>query len=356
MFDRSKISAISGIVGWQQPYNPDYAILDATNLASVSGRYVNENELAKVEYIKDSQDYAGISDDNFNDKLVKLQETSILDVMDKVFNQPDFIDRQVLYRFANNKINTDSLPVGFVGYEIKKDNTKNVAIEIKRDLLEFSGAGDVTLVLYNSNKKAVIESQLVTIASDLQEIELNWRLDNESPLYMGDLYYGYFTQGVSVLPFKRDYEGADVQSAITHLCIQNIQVPDATSGDLFDLTLIESAEESWGLNPDFTVFYDYTDLILQNEFLFGKAIQMQCQIQALTIGMASLRTNRNEREGDTMMNRILVELEGTTEGTGIKKVGLGDKLTGEINRIRKEIDRLQRGYFPKGILSITRTR
>lgn len=356
MFDRSKISAISGIVGWLQPANPDYAILDATNLASVSGRYVNENKFVKVEYLKDTQDYAAIGDVEFNSELVQLQKTGILSIMDKVFDSSDFIDRQVLYRYANNKINTDALPDGFVGYEITPDDTKNVAIEIKRDLLEFSGAGDVTLVLYNSNQKAVVESKVVTISSDLQEVELNWRLDNESPLYKGNLYYGYFTNGVTVLPYKRDYQNSNVQSAITNICLQNIKVPDATAGDLFDLNDIEGAEESWGLNPDITVFYDYTDLILQNQFLFGRAIQLQCQIQSLTYYLASLRTNRNEREAESATNKILVELEGTTEGTGIKKVGLGDKLSGEINRIRKEIDRLQRGYFPKGILSITRTR
>lgn len=356
MFDRSKISALNGIVGWIQPYNPDYAILDAANTASESGRFINENKFVKVEYLKDTQDYADISDADFNTELSQLQKTGILSVMDKVFSESDFIDRQVLYRYANNKINTDALPAGFVGYEIKPDDTKNVAIEIKRDLLEFSGTGDITLVLYNSQQKAVVFSQVVTITSDLQEVELNWRLDNDSPLYKGDLYYGYFTQGVSVLPYKRDYENADIQSIITHLCIESIKVPGATAGDLFDLESIENSEEVWGMNPDITVFYDWTDLILQNKFLFGRAIQYQCQIQALTYYLASLRTNRNEREAESAMNKILVELEGTTEASGIKKVGLGDKLAGEITLIKKEIDRLRKGYFPEGILSITRTR
>jgi hypothetical protein len=356
MFNRTKISDISGIVGWIQPTNPEYAKLDATNLASGSGRFVNENKLAKVEYIYDTQEYSEISDADFNTELVQLQNTAILDVMDKVFNMPDFIDRQVLYRYPNNKVTTDALPDGFVGYEIKSDDTKNVAIEIKRDLLEFSGTGDITLVLYNSNQKAVVKSKVVTISSDLQEVELNWRLDNESPLYKGNLYYGYFTDGLEVLPYNRDYEGANVQSCITHLEIYNIQVAGATSGDLFDLDDIDSADECWGLNPDITVFYDYTDLILQNEFLFAKAIQMQCQLQAMSYIIASNRSNRNERLSNEMMERVRFEIEGTNPTAGLKKIGIRDKIIGEVNRIREEIERLQHGYFPKGILSITRTR
>jgi hypothetical protein len=356
MFDRSKISAISGIVGWIQPANPDYAILDAPNISSVSGRFINENKFVKVEYIKDSQDYASISDTVFNDELVQLQKTAILSVMDRVFNKPDFIDRQLVYRYPNNKVTTDSLLDGFVGYRISQDDTKNLAIEIKRDLLEFSGAGNVTLVLFNSQKQSTVFSKDVTIAGTLQEVELNWRLDNASPLYKGDIYYGYFTEGVTVLPFKRDYQNSNVKSCISNISIENIKVPDVSGGDLFDLTLIEGAEECWGLNPDITVFSDYTDLILQNQFLFAKAIQMQCQIQSLTYYLSSLRTNRIEREGNDAVNRIIIELEGTTESTGVKKVGLGDKLVGEINRIRKEITKLQKGYFNHGILSITRTR
>lgn len=355
MFSRSKISGISGIVGWLQPANPDYAILDATNLASTSGRYVNESKFVKIEYLKDTQDYADISDADFNAELVQLQKTAILSVMDQVFNKPDYIDRQVLYRHPNNKTETDDLPTGFVGYRIDQDMTKNLAFEIKRDLLEFEGTGDVTLVLFSSQKKESIFTKEVTISSTLQEVELNWRIDNSSPLYKGEFYYGYFTDGVTVKPYKRDYQNASVQSVITDLDVENIKVPTATGTDIFDLDDIEGAEEVWGLNPDITVFYDYTDLILQNQFLFARAIQLQCQIQSMTYYLASLRTNKSERKADNLMDRLVVELDGRTSETGSFKPGLAATLIAEIARIQKEFERLKDGYEHDGLLTITRT-
>lgn len=356
MFNRTKISAISGIVGWLQPANPDYAVLDATNLASVSGRYINESKFVKIEYLKDTQDYVDITDVAFNAELVQLQKTGILSVMDQVFNESDYIDRQILYKNPNNKTETDSLPAGFVGYRISQDDTKNLAIEIKRDLLEFDGAGDVTLVLFNSQQKTAVFTKTVTITSDLQEVELNWRLDNSSPLYKGDLFYGYFTSSVTggLLPFKREYQNANVKSVITDLCIENIKVPTATGSDIFDLDSIEGAEEVWGLNPDITVFYDYTDLILQNQFLFAYAIQLQCQIQSLTYYLSSLRTNKSDRKVAEMIDNIIVEIDGRSADTGSQKVGLANSLIYEIKRVRKEIKKLQRGYFHDGLITITR--
>lgn len=356
MFNRSKISAISGIVGWTQPINPSYAILDATNLASSSGRYVNENQYVKIEFLKDTQNYSSISNAQFNAELVQLQKTAILSVMDKIFNEPDFIDRQLLYKYANNKIKTDDLPSGFVGYRITQDIMNNLAIEIKRDLLEFSGTGDVVLKLFNSQQKTAIYTKTVSITSTLQEVELNWRLDNTSPLYKGDIFYGYFTEDMTLKPYDRDYQNSNIKSSITGLFIENIKIPTATGPDIFDLDSIEGADECWGLNPDITTFYDYTDLILQNKFLFANAIQMQCQIQAMTYYLSTLRSNINERISEAMMNNIIIEIDGRSEMTGVKKLGLSDKLLIEIGRIRNEIKRIQKGYFNYGITTITRTR
>jgi len=41
MINITKIqTALSGLVGFKQPYNPDYAIVDSTNQASSSGYYI----------------------------------------------------------------------------------------------------------------------------------------------------------------------------------------------------------------------------------------------------------------------------------------------------------------------------
>ena len=155
MFVVDKIrNTFSGIVGFRQPYNPEYAIIDASNLNSYSGYYVNDNEFAKIEYLKSCVNYKDISDSNFNDYLRRLISSSAIDVCNQVFVKPSYTDRNLLFKNANNKSETEVLPNGFVGYKINVSSEKNVAFKISRVLLEFEGSGDIEIMLFNSSSSA----------------------------------------------------------------------------------------------------------------------------------------------------------------------------------------------------------
>lgn len=354
MFNKSKvITALNGVVGWKQPLGSADPVLDAGNLASSSGYTFDENPFVKIQSLKDCQDYPDITDDQFNTYLSSFQDTSIANIINSVFDKSDYIDRQVLYRFANNKVDVDSLPDGFVGYEIDINNDKDLAFEISRVILEFQGTGDIKLLLFNSAKSTPIQSKVISIASSLQEETLNWRVDNTETFYKGKFYFGYLTNGLAVTPYKRDYENSNVKSNITGIGINNIQVSGHDAETLFDLTTIDGASESWGLNPDITVFDDYTDLIVQNKPLFAKAIQVQGQIEAINTYISSVRSNRNERLSDANINKMVIEINGLD--SDVKITGLKQKMFSELGRIRKEIRRLKEGYFSLGFIVNTRT-
>lgn len=350
MYNKTKvISGLSGLVGWRQPFNPALPVLDANNLTSSSNRYFNENPYVKLDYIKDMQDYIDISDTDFNTLLRNTEETAIQNVLDTVFDMPDFIDRQVLYQYANSKTKLESGNKGFVGFEIKISKEKNVAFEISRILLEFDGAGDVELLLFNSAKEMPIFTQKVTISSKFQEVELNWRVDNTNGFYKGDFYLGYLADGLTVTPFKRDYELSDIKSCVTHLLIEEGTFPTQTTAELGDLDNWQNTDNTYGLNPDITVFDDFTDMVIQNKQLFSSAIQMQGAINFIDMYISSLRSNRNNRISEEMISKIFVELNGLDNGM-TKQVGLRDKLGAEIKRISKEIMKLKRGYFADGFI------
>jgi len=184
MFNKNKvILALTGQVGWNQPFDPASPVLDTANKTATSGYRFDENSFVKIKAIKDTQDYPNISDEQFNTLLKTIQDTAIANTLNSVFDQPDFIDRQVLYPYANNKVNTESLPIGFVGYEIEVDNEKDMAFEITRCILEFQGLGDVKLLLFNSAKSTPIQSKIITITSSVQEVVLNWRVDNSDTCF-----------------------------------------------------------------------------------------------------------------------------------------------------------------------------
>lgn len=336
---------LAGLVGFRSPFNPEYQILDADNQTSRSGYFVTDNPFVKIEMIKDCMDYAAINDCDFNTYLKRKASSSIVSVANRVFNENDFIDRQVLYKNANNKLNTETLPVkGFVGYRITPELDNNIGFTIKRVFLEFEGTGDITLVLFNSAKSEVVYSQKVTISSTLQEEILNWTCSNTSGFYAGNYYLGYFTEGLTVKPYARDYNNSNCQSVIDRLCINPILFASTNSDKLPNLASEEGCSLSAGLNPDITVCYDYTDLMIQNERLFARAIQLDMQIAFLSEAMASIRSNRNERISAA---QIQIQIEGETGEDNVKVTGLRPQLFGAIKTIQKEIKKFQDGYFGK---------
>jgi len=353
MFNKNKIDTIYGIVGLRGSDNPRYPVLDAENSASTSGYFVDDNPYCKIELYKDNQDYSELSEIDFNGKLKNLQQSAISSVCGAVFNESDYIDRQVLYRYAQNKTSTETLPSGFIGYKITPNNKKSLAFSITRDILSFDGTGDIELMIFNSSKKEVVFSQIVSIVSDHQVVELDWTLDDTDGLYKGEYYYGYNTNGLTVQPFKRDYNNSNIESIITDLYIENIFVKDHDSNTLFDLTATEGNSLSTGLNPDITVYEDYTDLILSNKRLFARSILLDMQIKMIGFNLASIRSNKNERIGEANTVRMLQEIDGQSGDGVVKIAGLRPMLLGEIKRLSKEIESLKDGYFQGSISMYT---
>ena len=358
MFNKTKISAnLFGLVGFENPANPDYDVVDSANQKSRSGRYYTDNSYAKIEWFIDNTDYDQATDENVNDDLEKLSTQAITHVCDKVFDKPDFIDRQLLFQHANNKVNTDTLPVNnFVGYKIQTSLEKNQAFKFTRILLEFEGTGDLDLYLFHSSTSGPIESQTIEITSNNQAYALNWVIDYaDQAFFKGEFYLGYLADeaiAAGLTPIKRDYNSSNVMSCITHMNFETIQVPGVTTTTLWDLDDEEGAEECWGINPDITVYDDYTDLITQNEHLFAYAIQLQGQINFLSKIIASRRSNIEQRMGKEIITRILTEIEGVVD---TNKQGLKKELLNEINSLRKEVKKLSDGYFVNDFILNTMT-
>lgn len=351
MLNRSKaILGFDGLVGFESPANPSYQIVSAERLKSDSGLYYTDNPLVKIQYIKDTQDYSDISDSNFNSLLKSINDRAVIDILSKVHNKPDFIDRTPLYRYANNKVETENLPGGFKGYKLILNQSDNLAFEISRIFLEFSQDVAFTLYLFNSAKQQAVKSKDVTATAGIHKEDLNWVLDNTDSYYKGEYYIGYFSN--DPLPYKRDYEYSDIMSAIKGLWIEAVNFPDATGTSIFNLENDVSSDLCFGMNPDITVYNDYTDQSIQNKSLFAKAIQLQGQINILSSYIATQRTNRVSRITKEMVSQAVVELEGR-DAEGITMVGLKDKLKGEVNHITSEINKLKENYYKKGLITNT---
>lgn len=344
MIDITKIqTALSGIVGFKQPYNPDYAIVDSVNQASSSGYYITDNPYAKIEYIKDNQDYIDISTTDFNSLLTDIKKSAVSSVCNQVFSDYDFIDRTLLFKNASNKASVETLPTGFVGYHIRVTGQKNVAFKISRVLLDFQGTGSFTLLLWNTAKKAAIQSKVITITTDHQEVILDWVVDNTDTTYKGEYYIGYIANSLTVTPYKRDWNAGNILSSPTYLEVNRVKVSNHLTATLFDLTKVEGMSEDSGLNLDITVYEDYTDFIINNKSLFARAIQVDGIISCIQLYLSSLRSNSNQSQSAQLYEKLMIELKGTGSESIVKVIGLENQLLGEIASIRTEIGKLKKG-------------
>lgn len=344
---------LDGIVGFKQPYNPAYAVLDEELTLSESGYYVTENTFAKIEYIKDNQDYYKISNVEFNSLLKDIIKNGISNVCNRVFSEYDFLDRGILYKYASNKIEVETLPNGFVGYKIEVGTEKNIAFKINRVLLDFEGTGVITLILWNTSKKEPLYIKEIEINNDHQQEILGWVIDNSNTTYKGDYYLGYNTSGLTVSPYKRELNRAKIMSTIKYLCISKVVVLGHTNDILFDLNKIGGLSEDIGINLDISVYDDFTDFVINNKMLFARAIQLDCIIQCIQIYMASLRSNANQSNSNQLYEKIMIDLEGTTEGSLLKVNGLKNQLVGEITTIKQEIKKLKVGIFKSNQIMVS---
>jgi len=354
MFNVTKVqNGLTGVVGVRQPLNPEYAILTAPNTASSSGLYLDEVSHYKTEFFIDNIDYKDASDADKNTLITNIQKSAISSVMYEVFGEESYIDRNFVYSKATTRQTPESgILNGFVGFKIKPSAKKNIGFEITRIRLEFQGAGDIKIILFNSNVNDPIKTADITITSSDQIEELNWVVDSTDGDYKGEYYLGFIYDG-SLIPFKRDYQDSNYQNNIAELNIERVYVNDADGVAIFDLDQVYGLSQNCGLNPDITVYSDYTDLILNNKKLFARAIQYQWGIDMMRTYINSMRSNRNERISKDVIAQTLQAIEGSTINNPLKIVGLREYLGDEIVKLRKSVEQLKRGYFPYGVEVIT---
>ena len=359
MFDVQKIqTGLVEAVGIRQPLNPDLPVLDASILTSESGLWLNDVAGFDLATFKNTNEYFAADDAQFNELLQQTRESAITDLMYRVFSKPSYIDRNLLFTQTASRTNLETgVPAGFAGYRIRISDQKNVAFEITRTRLEYrAGAGvnpvQVTLYLFNSFAVNPLFSQQVDITSEDMVVDLNWKVDATASDYKGDYYFGLLlgqvdvpTGEIVVTPFKRDYENADLKNVFTALCIETISVPGYIGNVCFDPNLVETIDgTSVGINPDITVFYDYTDLILQNKLLFYRALQLTWAIKLMQICATSMRSNRDERRGKEIVNMIMLYVNGQ-KGEGLQYVkGHSQTLQYEIENLQAQLIGIKEGY------------
>jgi hypothetical protein len=346
MFDLIKIqAAFVGLVGIRQPFDPAYQKLDVSFETSDSGLYLDDISNYKTEYWIDTQDYKDITDTDLSLRMGQIRDGAVSSLLSQIFTESSYIDRNKLYSQTFDRqslITQQGDSQTFYGYEIIAGQEKNLAFKITKCTLEMVGTGNITIQLYNSSKTEPLFSQVVTIsgANSLTEIELNWIVDSTMIPYKGSYFIGYYKNS-NVQPIDRGYEAGDLMNSIKGLDIERMKIED----NFLNLASLSYESDHNGLNFDITTYFDYTDLVLQNTFLFAKSFQMTWAINVMLSYSSSTRVNGKERLSKEVIAYIIRSIEGQSGKDVLRIVGARELLAGELVRLREEIDKVKHGYF-----------
>lgn len=360
MFDVTKIqNSLFGLVGIRQPDNEDIPTLEPDVQLSDSGLYLDDVAPFDLQMVVDAQTFVKRTnpdfDTLFNTYLRNTQKSAISSILNQVFNKPDYIDRNLLFlnESPRNSLETFSSELAFMGYELEPSKTKDIGFKIPRVHCQFdfdTPTIDVVFFLFNSEKNEYLLTEDVTLSSSDQWVNLNWTVDSTLGDYKGTYY---FVIGVPVVgedklrfqPWKRDYEDADCQSEISELSIERVLFNDGMQITNFNSSLSIETNQNIGLNPEIQVYSDYTDLIINNKYMFAKAVQLSSVIQFLNMVSTSMRSNRNERLGKEIIGMIHTYITGINPDGSFNSTGLNKSVYYEIETLRKELNKLREGYF-----------
>ena len=319
MYNISTIKTnLSGEVGWRQPLESEFAIIDVPNLISSSGLIFQDfHPLVTIENLRNVVP-ENLSDAEFNTFISDMQRGVIAKAVQNVFQKKKpltkaLLDKLRLFDQANvmdDPINNSGF---WVGYEINLNKNNNLKVVIDAIGSQFDGIKTgLTIFLFHSSKKTAIKTfPLDTIKDDSKFDDLT-DFDLDYLTFIGGTYYiGYKQDDLgSVRALNRGFDLSDQQNKPKHFTIRPIRIENYTGIELFDIDDIEIASETHGLNFEFTTTIDLTNLISDQKQVFANLIGMQMAADVLEKIFNSTRTNAIKKETKDL---ALFELKGTDE-------------------------------------------
>jgi hypothetical protein len=326
-----------GVVGLRQPYDPKYAILDATLLVSSSGMYFEQYcSYVTIENLFNTQPFCYINSTNFNLTLTNAIKDSISKGIQSCFMENDIIENKLLYDYSNRKTSDYELVNGsdFVGYEITVSKRKDIKAIVNKVFTEFSGTGSLKLLLFNDNSVTTQQTKSITVTSKTAlETVLNWELPYSNGVAGGKYYIGYLTNGLTPKAINREWNGSNRPNRYNALSIKPVKIPNWTTETLFDIDTVEYTANTYGLNFDISSYRDYTSIVVNNKNMFTDVIGYQFAADMLGLMIAT-----NVETELPVKGNLLLELQGNFNSDNLPMVkGVMTKLTESIEIVKRKL-------------------
>jgi hypothetical protein len=344
------ISGLFTRVGWQQPTQSGYDILTGDNLVSLSGRFFGDfHSLLTIKNIKETIEDKDISSVNFNAWLIQKQKACINRVLQGVFNRDQIIEQlQLFSREYNQTKRLLTNESKFVGYKIELADNSSYSVVLNSVSLTFDSVSTFNLYCFHTAKGKIWEKSVTTVAgveTIVNITDLVLSISNNT-YKQGEFIFGYFQDDLGSSK-AINFDSCEYNEA----CIFSAEGCEAIAIGSTDIQTIDTVETNlnYGINLELTSVRDFTAVIVRNPSQFDEAVGLQMACDLIEQIIFSSRSNATERIQKEQVQAAYTDLnqdmpvDGAPYSAGLK------------NRLKRELQRLNKNYFPKEPIKIVQS-
>lgn len=336
-YDIEAVKEALARIGWKQPTAKGYDIVDTDNQASVSGRYFNDNSFhtaLTIENIKDAQEDAKISDEDFNTYLVEqMRDPVILSMLTQVFDVPQLIKSGLVYdKYQHTAYQTITGTSKFCGLAFNLSKRGGTSVMLNNAVLLFDANASFKLYLFNEYIGKVAEWDVSVVANVQKTVALDRAIHYQSAAVQGGAWFlGYFqddTGGAKAIDYSSDRN-----------CFSSVKVTsfeaNPTSATTVDFREYSERYSGYGLNVQISEYHDLTDKIVANAHLFDELQGLMMAAKVIELIKNTTRTNADSRIMKLNVSSYMVDLKGLKTDTGQWVPGIESKIAKTVKNIRQ---------------------
>ncbi len=363
-FDESLvIPALTKRKGWKQPTVaiPNFPTLTGDVITCQSGLPFNLDHAAcSPVLLWKCQEDNGISAEDFNQYLLDLQASVIMDALNGIFMMSQIIESPRSIFSKNFRTAYKPIPnVGdFCGWQINVAEG-DYAVKIESVGLIMSDSCTVTLYLYNDVIAEPLWTKDVTVVAgqnqeviNIDDLILHYSDDTHKT---GTFFFGYYqddlaNQGVQALDVYLDsFNGFNMMG---YQCFQ-------AKSNYTDKTFVRSQYETnyrtFGLNLEISSYNDFTNTIVRLAPQFDRLLGMCMTAKCITEVMTSGRINDGQNISQQQFEMLFRTLEGSIQNPNTRNefaVNIPYR-TGLKNKIEREMWRMTQTFLPDDKIMVT---
>jgi len=329
---------------WRQPTRADFPFtLAGTNIwpaNSVNPVFESIHKIVSPYNIWAVQEDKDIDVAGFNAYLTNLQADVVLKCLSSVFNKKEFLEKKLMFeRFGRQDYINLNTGV-FVGVRILPAKLFDVSVQIDNVALKFDADVIFNLYLFHDSQPGVpVKTISVTaVANEQTVINLGHVLSyagsgNKSGVY----YLGYFQDDLGAVHGINEII-ENFNPMFNFGCVP-IELNKVGSG--IDVNQVSFTIKTHGFNVQLSAFRDYTQLIVDNAYLFDNLIGLQMAADVIEMIQNNTRSNKDQRITGELTKMLYTDLNhaGPTEESPFS-AGLKSKITNEVYRVKHE-------FFPR---------